>query len=263
MINSKQRALIAKDLRFAKETKGNIASIIIVSLVFCVVIPSVIIIAMHFNPDGMNELDGLLALLGDMFGEIDTNMVLLSFLLNNIIPLFFLMIPVIATTTMATSSFIGEKEKRTLETLLYSPISLRQIFSSKVLAAFFLSMIVTVTAFILYLAVSQVLMHFLFGQFILPGINWFLIVLVIAPVISLLAVTITCKISAKAQTMEEAFQKAGLLTIPIILFAASQVTGLMIISTWVLLGVGIVIGIVAYVLMQSALRSFKYETLLK
>ena len=261
MINSMQKALIAKDLRFAKETKGNIVSIVVVSLVFCVIFPAVFIIAMHFSPDGLNDFDGVLSLLGDSFTEGEANMAILSFILNNIIPMLFLMIPVIATTTMATSSFIGEKEKRTLETLLYSPMSLRQIFTSKVLAASFLSMVVTVTAFIFYFAVSQGLMYFLFGHLMLPGINWYLIVFVVAPVISLLAVTITCKISAKAQTMEEAFQKAGLLTIPIIIFAASQLTGLMIIGTWILLGVALVIGVIAYVLMQSALRNFKYETL--
>jgi len=263
MINSKQKALIIKDLRFAKATKGNIVSIVLVSLIFCVVFPSVLIVTTYFSPDGMGDLDDLLALLGDTFVGAEANMAILSFILNNIIPMFFLMIPVIATTTMATSSFIGEKEKRTLETLLYSPMSLREIFTSKVLASFFLSMVVTVTAFIFYITVSQLLMHFLFGQLMLPGINWYLIVFVMAPVISLLAVTITCKISVKAQTMEEAFQKAGLLVIPIILFAASQFTGLMIIGTWVLLGVAVVIGVIAYILMQSALRNFKYETLLK
>jgi len=258
-----QRALIAKDLRFAKQTKGNVMSIIIVSLVFCVILPAAVIIIMYFNPDGMSGLDNLLGLLGDTYGSEESNIAVLSLILNNFAPMLFLMIPVIATTTMATSSFIGEKEKRTLETLLYSPMSLRQIFSSKVMASFFLSMVVTVTAFICYFAVSQVLAYLLFGQLILPGVNWYLIVFVVAPVISLLAVTVTCKISAKALTMEEAFQKAGLLTIPIILLAASQISGLMMINAWILLGVAAAIGLVAYVLMQSALRNFNYEMLLK
>lgn len=41
-----------------------------------------------------------------------------------------LMIPVMASSVMAASSFVGEKEKHTLETLLYSPLSLKQLFQS-------------------------------------------------------------------------------------------------------------------------------------
>jgi len=63
--------------------------------------------------------------------------------------------------------------------------------------------------------------------------------------------------------MEEAFQKAGLLTIPVIMLAASQFTGLMVLNAWMLLVVAAVIGGVAFILMQSALRNFSYEKLLK
>jgi len=262
MINLKQKALIVKDLRFIKSTKGNLTAIIIVSLMFSVVIPSIFIVAMYLSPDDLGDFEFFLGLLGDITPE-EATLAVLSLMLNNIAPMMFLMIPVIATTTMATTSFVGEKEKRTLETLLYSPLSLSQIFSSKVLASFFMSVIVTILTFFLYFAVSQTLLHFLFGQVMLPSANWYLTVFVVAPALSLLAVTITVKISAKAQTMEEAFQKAGLLTIPVIIFAGSQFTGLMMLSVWLLLAVAAVIGIIALVLMKSALRNFNYEMLLK
>jgi len=145
MINSMQRAIIEKDLRFVKETKGNLSAIVIVSLIFSVVLPTIFIVVMHRNPEGMDDFDFLFALFADTLDQAEINFAVLSMMLNNFVPVFFLMIPIIATTTMATSSFIGEKEKRTLETLLYSPLSLSQIFSSKVLASFFLSMAVTLT----------------------------------------------------------------------------------------------------------------------
>ena len=263
MINGMQRAIIEKDLRFVKETKGNLSSIIIVSLMFGVVFPSLFIALMHFNPEGMDEMEALFGLLPGAMSPSEINQAVLSIILNNIVPMFFLMIPVIATTTMATGSFVGEKEKRTLETLLYSPLSLRKIFSSKVLAALILSMAVTIGTFIIYFVVSQTLIYFMFGNFMLPGINWYITVFVVAPALTLLAVTITSKISAKAQTMEEAFQKAGLITLPIILLAASQFTGLMMLNAWILLIMAAVVGAVAFILMQSALKNYNYEMLLK
>jgi len=263
MFDAMQKAIIEKDLRFFKSTKGNILSIVIVSIMFGVVFPAIFISILFFTPEEIGEMGELFGLLPEVMGQTEASLAVLSLILNSIVPAFFLMIPVMATTTMATASFVGEKEKRTLETLLYSPLSLRKIFSSKVVGAFFLSMIVTLGTFILYLIVSQALIYFMFGVFMLPGINWYITVFIVAPALTLLAVTITSKISAKAQTMEEAFQKAGLITIPIILFAASQFTGLMMLNAWILLLIAVVVGGVAYVMMRSALRNFNYEMLLK
>ena len=47
------------------------------------------------------------------------------------------------SSVIAASSFAGEKEKHTLETLLYSPLSLRQLFQSKILAGFSVGMMVS------------------------------------------------------------------------------------------------------------------------
>ena len=65
---------------------------------------------------------------------------ILNLLLNYVLPLFFLIIPVMTASVMASASFVGGQEKHTLETLLYGPLSLRQVFRAKVLAAFTLSM---------------------------------------------------------------------------------------------------------------------------
>ncbi|MCL2247873.1 MAG: ABC transporter permease [Oscillospiraceae bacterium] len=263
MLSSMQKAIIQKDLRFFKTTKGNIVSIVIVALMFGVAFPALFIAIMYFTPEDMGDFGDLLGVMPGIVGETDMSLTILSFVLNSIIPAFFLMIPVIATTAMATASFVGEKEKRTLETLLYSPLSLREIFSSKVLSAFFLSMIATVGTFIAYLLVSQTLIYFMFGSLMLPGVNWYITVFLVAPALTLLAVTITSKISAKAQSMEEAFQKAGLITLPIILLAASQFTGLMMLNAWILLIIAALLGIVAFVMMKSAVRNYNYEMLLK
>ena len=62
---------------------------------------------------------------------------LMGMILNYILPVFFLIIPVMAASIMSASAFVGEKEKHTLETLLYCPLSVKQIFCAKVMASFF------------------------------------------------------------------------------------------------------------------------------
>ncbi len=45
-----------------------------------------------------------------------------------ILPVFFMIIPVMAASIMSASAFVGEKEKHTLETLLYCRLSVKQAY---------------------------------------------------------------------------------------------------------------------------------------
>ncbi|MCI6239810.1 MAG: ABC transporter permease subunit [Clostridium sp.] len=109
-MNNGQLTLIKKDIRSITSNKQIFAVLLIVPLVLTVVLPSVFVLVLTQKPDAASDFQKLL----DM-------------------PPFFLIVPIMASSVMAASSFVGEKEKHTLETLLYSPLSLRQLFQSKVL----------------------------------------------------------------------------------------------------------------------------------
>ena len=64
--------------------------------------------------------------------------------------------------------------------------------------------------------------------------------LFIAPAISLVAIAVTVRGSAKAQTIEEAQQRAVFLIFPIIALVIGQFTGVILVNSWLLLGLGIV-----------------------
>lgn len=108
-----------------------------------------------------------------------------------------------ASSVMAASSFVGEKEKHTLETLLYSPLSLGQLFQSKILAGFSVGMMISFSSFAAMLLVMELESFFLTGNLLLPAASWLAIMLLIAPAISF---AVTVRSSAKAQTIEEAQQ---------------------------------------------------------
>ena len=74
------------------------------------------------------------------------------------------MIPIMAASIMAASAFVGEKERHTLETLLYCPLTLKQIFQAKVWASFLLSMLVSLISFTAMLLVIEAELFFLMGR---------------------------------------------------------------------------------------------------
>ena len=263
MINSKQSAIIKKDIKSVVSNKSLLSGLIIVPLVFVVVLPLIFILVLYFAPDQMDDMEDLLQVLPASIVSDDIVEMTFLFLLNFAMPTFFIMIPVMSATIMAESSFVGEKEKSTLETLLYCPLSLTEIYQSKVWASFFFSMGVTFASFLLMLIVMELGALLLLGNMVLPGLSWLFVMLVVSPAVSLLSITFMVIISAKAQSMEDAQQKSVFLIIPILMLIIAQFSGVMLVSAWYLLVAGAIFGIAALIMMKRSTKNLTYEKLLK
>ncbi|MCL2879849.1 MAG: ABC transporter permease subunit [Treponema sp.] len=271
MINKMQTAIIRKDIHGIAANKRMLSVLLVVPLVMTVFIPSVFVITMHFSPE--NEILQLAQLLDgfasdsavSITGNPDDSLKItaLKLILNYIMPLFFLLIPIMASSVMAASAFVGEKEKKTLETLLYCPLTLKEIFIAKIFAAFLLSMAVSVFSFIAMIVVFEIEVFFTAGILIMPDIGWLFVILLVAPAVALLAINIIVLGSAKAQSMEESLQRSVFLVLPVVMLIAGQFTGIMLLSSWLLLALGIVLAAAALFLLKGSFGKFQYETLLR
>lgn len=102
------------------------------------------------------------------------------------------------------------------------------------------------------LLVVEVEVFFLTGNLIIPGISWLIIMLLIAPTFSLVAIAVTVRSSAKAKTIEEAQQRAVFLIFPILALVIGQLSGILLINSWLLLGLGAVLVVLDVLLMRNA-----------
>lgn len=263
MLNAMQTAIIRKDLRGLVCNKRLFPVLLIVPLVFVLVLPTIFIFVVQFSPDQIDRLGPLLNLLPIDTQVTDIKLQIIGLLFNHILPIFFMIIPIMTASVMAASSFVGEKEKRTLETLLYCPLSLKQIYRAKVSAAFLLSMLVSLASFLVMIVVIEAETFFLSGSMVAPNLTWLATLLLIAPAISLIAISIIVRGSAKAQTVEEAQQRSAFLILPILLLIVGQFTGVLLVSFWLLLLLGVVFAVIAAFLFQGGIRRFSYESLLQ
>ena len=262
-MNAQQLALIKKDIRSMISNKQVLMVMLMVPLALSIVLPSIIVFVTVLVPDSVSDFQKLLEMLPVPAGEYNQEQMILWLMLNKVMPAFFLIIPVMASSVMAASSFVGEKEKHTLETLLYSPLSLKQLFQSKILAGFSVGMMVSYISFAAMMLVLEIEMLCLTGSVMMPDISWLIIMLFIAPAISLVAIAVTVRGSAKAQTMEEAQQRAVFLIFPILALVIGQFTGVILVNSGLLLGLGIILAVIDVLLMKGAARKFTYEKLLK
>ena len=262
-MNVRQLAVTKKDIRGVTLNKQVFAVLLIVPLALVIVLPSIFVLVTAFAPDAASDFQKILDMLPADNGARSQQQRIFGLILNNIMPVFFLMIPIMASSVMAASSFVGEKEKHTLETLLYSPLSLKQMFQAKILAGFSVGMMVSYISFAAMMLVLELEVFLLTGEAILPSSSWLAIMLLIAPAISLIAIAVTVRSSAKAQTIEEAQQRAVFLVFPILALLIGQFTGILLISAGLLWGVGAVLAALDVLLMRGAAGSFTYEKLLR
>lgn len=260
-MNQAMLAIIKKDFRSITANRRLFVSLLVVPLCLIIVMPSIFMLTAHMAPND-SDLQAMLKLVPQSSWAGSAEQTLMDLVFNYILPVFFLIIPIMASSIMSASSFVGEKEKHTLETLLYAPLTLNQIFRSKVLASFLLSMLVSLLSFVSMILVVETEAFFLMGAFLIPKVNWLIILLLLSPGVSMIAVTLIVRVSAKAQSMEESQQSAVFLILPLILLIVGQFSGVMLLSPLLLLALSLVCGVIAWLLLKKSMKRFSYELLL-
>ena len=123
-------------------------------------------------------------------------------------------------------------------------------------------MTVSISSFLVMLIVVETEIILTTGSMLIPDISWLVVLLVVSPAVSLLAITLIVSGSAKVQTMEESQQRAVFLVFPLLLMIVGQFTGIVLINAWYLFGAGIIFAALAAALMRRSQRKYTYEILL-
>jgi ABC-2 type transport system permease protein len=175
--------------------------------------------------------------------------------------LLYLIAPIVGAVSLAAYTVVGEKQGRTLEPLLTTPMTTTEILIAKVLASFLPSLVIEAVGLCLYFASIAAL-----GS---PGVLWSLVswrsvllIGVLGPFASLAALQATIAVSSRVSDPRSAQQVAVLLILPLILMVVGQIAGAFFITTGVLvlLCLGMIAAWVALILLSVAL--FERETIL-
>lgn len=136
---SRVGAIMKKDIKAITAAKMVMIPMFAVPLILCIAMPAVVLIlalttdtvvisgAQFFEklvplypvPENLNAL---------------TDKITYIFLNYTFLPLFMLL-PIMASSIIAANSIVGEKERKTLETLLYTPVTNREFMVAKLCSA--------------------------------------------------------------------------------------------------------------------------------
>ena len=149
---------------------------------------------------------------------------------------------------IASEAFVGEKERKTLEPLLYTPATDTELFLGKISAAMIPGILYTWINFIIFTLVVNISGYPIMGRFWFPTMNWIVMMICLVPVVSLLGVSVTIIISTRVKTFMEAYQATGILVL--------LVVGLLFLSSGVTVVVAIIVLIVDLILIRIGIGIF-------
>lgn len=255
------RAIAAKDLKESAGSSQVLAPIVIVPLVFVVVYPVGMLLGLRYMsaadvnslfekipPDALPVLSGLTA-------QGKAAYVATAFLFAA----FFLIIPTMMATILAANSFAGEKERHTLEGMLYTPASDTELVVGKIVGAVAPSIALSWVCFAIYAVIVNVLGSPIVGRQYFPTANWWVLMLLVVPAVAVFVTACVVWVSARVATYQAANSIAGLAVLPVMLLVFGQVSGVMLTGTWVFAVLGLVLALADIAFMRWIVTTFDRE----
>lgn len=182
-------------------------------------------------------------------------------MVNQFLTLYLIM-PLFIPMTIAAFSIIGEKERRSLEPLLATPIQTWELLMGKVVAAVVPAVLATWLSFGIFCALAPlfVISDKVYKVIVSP--MWLLAMGVLAPLFALLSVELGVIISSRVNDTRVAQQLSGLVVIPLIALGIAQTTGKIFFGWQSFLVASLLIAVIDGALLWLAVRLFGRETIL-
>ena len=224
-MNRRIRALLRKELIEVSRHKAALLPIVLVG-VYCMLLAFVLTVVVPLVTGESLSEDADLVKLSHTAGAypgLSPDARVQTYFFQQFL-LVFLIVPISVAMTAAAHAVVGEKEARTLEPLLATPLTTAELLVAKVLGALLPAAIVTVPGLLLYLGSIAV--------FAEPGVFTTMItwrsaatVGLLGPGLSLIALQLTVLFSSRVQDEDTARQLAIFGVLPFGALVVAQFTG--------------------------------------
>jgi len=264
-------AISRKDLMEVRQNKAAWGPAIVLPLIFAIVMPLFLSLVPRFIPieDLQRELGDIDVLLknlppavGAIFSGLKIEQMFVLYMTAFMLAPMFLIMPLMFSSVVGADSFVGERERKTLEALLYSPATDMELFLGKVLAAVIPAISLSWLTYLVYIIVVNVASFSLFERIWFPLPTWWPMMFWLTPAFALLGVSATVLISSRVKTFMEAYQLTGSLVVLVLALVVGQATGVLYLGIGTVMLVGTLIWVVDAVLIRISILNFKRSMLI-
>lgn len=175
---------------------------------------------------------------------------------------FFLLMPIILSSLSAALSIAIEKQQRTLEPILATPVSDRALLLAKLIGAVGPAIAVTWVSAALSVVLTSAITSWRYGTAFTPGSAFFIVAAVLAPLGGAAAALAGIRVSLGARDVQSAVQTTSLWVLPagivvVVLFGRAALLGPL-----VAVAMCLAAGLLVWWLYRRALARFDREEIL-
>ncbi|TET11152.1 hypothetical protein E3J84_03220 [Candidatus Aerophobetes bacterium] len=175
-------------------------------------------------------------------------------------PFYLLLIPALIAMSLATFSIIEEKQTRTLEPLLVTPVRTWELLLGKSLAGAILALFMSWFCAGIFLIATM----WMGSANLLESVwnaQWLISLFLLVPLVSLLSFLLGLIASSKAHDAKSAQNIALVIVLPVLAIIGVQLTGFLVFTPARLLILSIVVGMVSLLVLRVAVRLFQRESI--
>ena len=257
-------ALIEKELRDVRAGPAlahpTIIALLLLAIPFFIVIVAPL---MTGQPLGDGDVDASLPEIREMWPSLaglSPHATIQAFIFEQFL-LLLVVAPIMSATSVAALSIIGEKQEKSLEPLLATPVTTGELLCAKLAASALPAFAVELGAVTLYLILIALTAE--------PGVALALvnrrtavIVFVLGPLVTLVALQLCLLTSTRARDPRSAHQWSALIVLPVTGIFIAQVSGLAWLSVPEMLLAGLVLLLIWTALLVLTIRLFDREMIL-
>lgn len=264
------RAVMKKDLKVVLRSKMVVLPMIILPLIMQVLLPAGLGLGAIYGAEALagdiQDISQLMrAMPTDVMNQLASGSAAAMFFQVMVVYAFapmFLIVPIMVSSVIAADSFVGERERKTLEALLYTPLTNRELLFAKTLTAWLAAFVVGIGSFILYTIVVNLVGWPVMGRIFFPNLTWIIMVLWLSPAVAGLGLGLTVLISTRVNTFQEAYQLGGIAVLPIVGLMMGQFAGVLYFGAGLVLVLGLIVWLVDAVLLWFGVKTFDRDALL-
>ena len=175
---------------------------------------------------------------------------------------YFLLMPVAIVSIAGAYAIVGEKQQRTLEPVLATPMATRQFLLAKMLAVTAPAVIASWIAALIGAIASVASFWWANGVLVWPDAYYWIGVFVLAPEIGAMTALVCLRVSARMQDPQAANQVTALILIPVLLILFSLIGPALVMHLGALIGACVAFLAIDLALFIWVRRGFNREEIL-
>ncbi|UCD92291.1 MAG: ABC transporter permease subunit [Methanobacteriota archaeon] len=225
-----------------------------VSLEHCIIIGS--------NIYNLESREGVILEGSSIVSEESSERTEITLSMLNFLLFFYMIIPAVIPTFIASYSFVGEKNNRSLEPLLATPTTDLELLLGKTLSIFVVTMAATWISYGISTVLVDLLAFPLLGYYPLPNALWLIGFLVLAPLFCILSISLNVLVSSKVTDVRASQQIGGLIVLPVLVFVFLTFAGPAFSSAWMMVVYSIIFFAIDAAVVFLSTKVFRREEIL-